>query len=88
MTLSPAPELGEGAIATDVRCDDRSLHVILADGRELSVPLAWFPGLLRATPDQRDNWRLIGGGQGIHWADVDEDLSVAGLLRGERPAER
>jgi hypothetical protein len=57
------------------------LVVILADGRELAAPLAWFPRLLDATPEQRRNWRLIGRGQGIHWSDVDEDISVAGLLR-------
>ena len=60
--------------------DDR-LVVILADGRELAAPLAWFPRLLEATVDQRRNWRLIGGGHGIHWPDVDEDISVASLLR-------
>jgi hypothetical protein len=54
---------------------------VLADGRELAVPLEWFPRLRDATPEQRSNWRLIGRGQGIHWADVDEDISVAGLLR-------
>ena len=58
-----------------------SLHVVLADGRELTAPLAWFPRLLDATPEQRRNWRLIGRGQGIHWPDVDEDISVASLLR-------
>jgi len=60
--------------------DDR-LIVILADGRELAAPLAWFPRLLEASDDQRGNWRLIGGGHGIHWPDVDEDISVASLLR-------
>lgn len=57
------------------------LRVTLADGRELAVPLEWFPRLRDATEKQRGNWRLIGRGQGIHWPDVDEDLSVAGLLR-------
>jgi hypothetical protein len=69
------------ATAVDVTTDDSSLHVVLADGRELTVPLEWFPRLRDATPEQRKNWRLIGRGQGIHWADVDEDISVAGLLR-------
>jgi hypothetical protein len=69
------------ATAMDVTTDDSSLRVVLADGRELSVPLEWFPRLRDATPEQRTNWRLIGRGQGIHWADVDEDISVAGLLR-------
>jgi hypothetical protein len=69
------------ATAVDVTTDDSSLHVALADGRELAVPLEWFPRLRDATPAQRKNWRLIGRGQGIHWPDVDEDISVAGLLR-------
>jgi hypothetical protein len=53
---------------------------VLADGREISVPLAWFPRLRDATVDQRRNWRLIGGGVGVHWPDVDEDISAASLL--------
>jgi hypothetical protein len=57
------------------------LLVVLADGRELAAPLAWFPRLLEATDDQRKNWRLIGRGQGIHWPDVDDEISVASLLR-------
>jgi len=69
------------ATAVDVTTDDSSLRVVLADGRELTVPLEWFPRLRDATPEQRKNWRLIGRGQGIHWSDVDEDISVAGLLR-------
>ena len=67
--------------AVDVTTDDSALHVVLADGRELAVPLAWFPRLRDATPEQRKSWRLIGRGQGIHCADVDEDIWVAGLLR-------
>jgi hypothetical protein len=54
----------------------------LDDGRRLFVPLVWFPRLARATPEQRKHWRLIGGGEGFHWPDVDEDLSVRGLLLG------
>jgi hypothetical protein len=69
------------ANAVDVTVTDDRLVVILADGRELAAPLAWFPRLLEATPDQRRNWRLIGSGHGIHWPDVDEDISVASLLR-------
>jgi hypothetical protein len=69
------------ATTVDVTTDDSTLRVALADGRELSVPLEWFPRLRDATPEQRKNWRFIGRGQGIHWADVDEDISVAGLLR-------
>jgi len=67
--------------AIDVETTDSALHVILADGRELIAPLEWFPRLRDATPEQRQNWRLIGGGQGIHWPDVDEDIAVATLLR-------
>ena len=69
------------ATAVDVRVTDDQLLVVLADGRELAAPLAWFPRLLEARPEQRRNWRLIGRGQGIHWPDVDEDISVASLLR-------
>jgi hypothetical protein len=67
--------------ALDVTVTDDKLVVILADGRELSTPLAWFPRLMAATTEQRKNWRLIGRGLGIHWPDVDEDISVESLLR-------
>jgi hypothetical protein len=67
--------------AIDVAVTDDRLIVTLADGRELAAPLTWFPRLLDATESQRRNWRLIGLGQGIHWPDVDEDISVASLLR-------
>ena len=67
--------------AIDVQTDDALLRVTLADGRELAAPLEWFPRLRDATPEQRSHWRLIGRGQGIHWPDVDEDISVASLLR-------
>ncbi len=70
------------ATAVDVTVTDDHILVVLADGRELAAPLAWSPRLAEATPDQRRNWRLIGRGQGIHWPDVDEDISVASLLRG------
>ncbi len=65
----------------DVRFDEEMLHVQLSDGREISVPLEWFPRLRSATNEQRANWRLIGKGVGIHWEDLDEDLSVEGLLK-------
>jgi len=64
---------------------DEDLIVDLSDGRQLWVPLAWFPRLDGATPEQRKNWRFIGDGEGFHWPDVDEDLSVAGMIAG-RPA--
>lgn len=66
---------------------DKTLIVQLADGRAISLPLAWYPRLAGATPQERDNWRLIGGGEGIHWPDLDEDLSVAGLLAGRKSGE-
>jgi hypothetical protein len=59
-----------------------ALSVDLVDGRTITVPLAWYPRLLHATPEQRANWLIAGGGYGIHWPDVDEDLSTEGLLRG------
>ena len=68
------------ALAKDVRFDVDRLHVQLSDGREISVPLDWFPKLRNATQEQRSHWKLIGKGIGIHWDDIDEDLSVAGLL--------
>jgi len=71
----------KSAHAVDVYCDGDTLHVRLADGREIGVPLEWFPRLRDATPAQRADWELIGRGIGIHWEAIDEDLSVAGLLR-------
>ena len=71
----------------DVRCDEHSLIVDLMDGRTISVPLAWYPRLAEATATQRDRWEKAGGGYGIHWPDIDEDLSTEGLLRGA-PAAR
>jgi hypothetical protein len=65
-----------------VRFTKDKLTVDLMDGRTIIVPLAWYPRLLRATPDQRDRWQVAGGGYGIHWPDLDEDLSTEGLLRG------
>jgi hypothetical protein len=71
----------------DVKITEDELSVRLWDGRTISVPLIWYPRLLNATDEQRKNWRIIGGGYGIHWEDVDEDLSTEGLLRGA-PAPR
>lgn len=65
----------------DVETSEHLLRMILADGRELAAPLEWFPRLRDATGAQRGNWRLIGGGQGVHWPDIDEDIAVATLLR-------
>jgi len=72
---------------SDVRCTDDALVVDLIDGRTISVPLAWFPRLANGTAAQRANWQTCAGGYGIHWPDLDEDLSTAGLLRG-MPAPR
>lgn len=71
----------------DVRVTGTEIVARLADGRVISVPLAWSWRLSEATRPQRENWRLIGTGQGVHWPDLDEDLSVEGLLRGV-PAHR
>jgi hypothetical protein len=71
----------------DVRISEDAISVDLADGRIISAPLAWYPRLLHATPQQRENWTICGAGYGIHWPDVDEDLSAQGLLKGA-PAPR
>ena len=73
--------------AADVRFDNDRLIVDLKDGRTIAVPLAWYPRLFDATPEQRANWEFAGAGYGIHWPDIDEDLSTEGLLRGA-PAPR
>lgn len=65
-----------------VRFEDERLIVDLADGRTIAVPLDWYPRLADATPEQRANWEVSGAGYGIHWPDVDEDLSTNGLLKG------
>lgn len=67
---------------TEVGFDDGMLSVFLMDGRNIRVPLAWYPRLLHATPEQRNNWEVSGGGYGIHWPEIDEDLTTEGLLRG------
>ena len=70
-------------LAQTVRFTDSDLVVKLVDGRTVSVPLQWFPRLRRAMPAQRKNFEILAEGEGIHWPDIDEDLSVAGLLRGD-----
>lgn len=65
-----------------------TLTAELSDGRTISVPLAWYPRLVYATPQERSNWDLIGGGQGIHWPNLDEDISIEGLLAGQKSGER
>ena len=69
------------AMATDIWFDSEMMHVRLIDGREISIPLEWFPKLREATNEQRMKWRLIGKGVGIHWEELDEDISIAALLK-------
>ena len=73
--------------AEKVKVTEDTLSVDLSDGRTISVPLEWFPRLVDATPKERNNWRLIGKGQGIHWEDIDEDISIQGLLAGRPSGE-
>ena len=75
------------ALAQSVSVSDDALVAELADGRTITVPLAWFPRLAHGTPAERANWRLIAGGEGIHWPDLDEDVSVESLLAGRRSGE-
>lgn len=75
------PEAGEITVTDD------TLTAELSDGRTISVPLAWYPRLMHASEQERANWELIGGGMGIHWPDLDEDLSVEGLLAGRASGE-
>lgn len=79
-------ELREAA-AQSVSVGEDALVVDLADGRTITVPLAWFPRLAHGTPLERANWRLIEAGEGIHWPDLDEDISVESLLAGRRSGE-
>jgi hypothetical protein len=69
--------------AIDVSFKKKSLHFVLADGREISAPLEWFPRLRDASDTDRKHWRLIGGGIGVHWPNIDEDIAVATLMRGD-----
>ena len=74
-------------LAQHVTVTEDSLTVDLSDGRTITVPLGWYPRLLQGTPAERANWRLIGKGNGIHWPDLDEDVSVQGLLTGKPSGE-
>lgn len=85
MTTSTV-ELGASR-ATGIAVTDDELTARLADGRSISVPLAWYPRLVHATPDERSNWELFAANRHIHWADLDEDISVEGLLEGRRSQE-
>lgn len=80
--MSTSVERAE-VLAVDVSCTKDELTVVLSDGRAIKVPLGWFPRVLDASPRQRSKWELIGGGIGIHWEAIDEDISVASLLRPE-----
>ncbi|HET8669384.1 MAG TPA: DUF2442 domain-containing protein [Candidatus Saccharimonadales bacterium] len=73
--------------AQNVQVTDEALIVDLSDGRTVSVPLAWFPRLLHGTPEERNKWRLIGEGEGIHWPALDEDISVENLILGKPSGE-
>lgn len=73
--------------AVDARVTDDTLSVDLNDGRTIAVPLGWYPRLVEASPDERDRWRLIGVGEGIHWEDLDEDISIEGLVAGRASGE-
>ena len=75
------------SLAQAVNTNDEALIVDLADGRTITVPLLWFPRLAHGNPAERNNWRLIGGGVGIHWPDLDEDIQVESLLAGHKSGE-
>ena len=74
-------------IATDVACDDNEIRVALSDGRSLSVPIVWFPRLAKASASERADYELLDNGEGIHWSQIDEDISVSGLLAGKPSVE-
>ena len=84
MSTSP---IERWALAQAVHLTMDTLTVDLADGRSIAVPLAWYPRLAHATPAELKNWRLIGRGEGIHWPDLDEDISIDNLLTGSRSGE-
>lgn len=80
--------LAKNVEALDVRFSDDSIAVDLSDGRSISAPLAWYPRLFHGTTKERNNWRLIGNGFGIHWPDLDEDLSVESIISGRPSMEK
>jgi len=80
-------ELLEIPQAQNVVVTDDALTVDLSDGRTISVPLAWYPRLLHSTPSERNNWRFIGGNDGIHWPDIDEDISIKNIILGKPSGE-
>ena len=82
MTLTISP-----ARASSIACTDDEITVLLTDGRSLSVPIVWFPRLAKATTSERADYELLGNGEGIHWPQIDEDISVSGLLAGRPSVE-
>ncbi len=74
-------------LASAVECTDDELRVFLSDGRSLSIPIVWFPRLAKASPSERADYELLGNGEGVHWPQVDEDISVLGLLAGRPSVE-
>ena len=77
----------EDSRVSNIRIDAKKISVELLDGRTLIVPILWFPRLMSGTKDERNNWQIIGDGEGIHWPDLDEDISVEGLLAGKGSME-
>ena len=87
MSTSPSPVDISRAQAQGVSLTEDTLVVELVDGRTITVPVTWYPRLAHGTPAERANWRLIGEGEGLHWPELDEDISVEGLLAGRRSGE-
>ena len=85
--MSAIPVEATEPLASEVFVSEDELTVHLVDGRKISVPLVWFPRLLHGSKEQRNRFELIGEGEGIHWEELDEDISVAGLLRGVRAVQ-
>jgi hypothetical protein len=77
----------QASAATRVQVNEDALSVELSDGRVITVPLAWYPRLVHGTPEEREKWRLSGGGHGIHWSELDEDISIENLLAGKPSGE-
>jgi Protein of unknown function (DUF2442) len=82
--MTSSADVGNRNQIADVRFDGERMHVLLRDGREISVPLWWYPRLLRATPEQREKWEITPFGDALHWEEIDEDLDVQGFLIGAK----
>ena len=85
--MSSSPDSAPAAAAQKVTVSDDTLSADLVDGRTVSVPLGWYPRLSHGSVAERDNWQLVGRGEGVHWPDLDEDISIAGLLAGRNSGE-